>query len=156
MKRIVFLISVLFATLTMQAQDQFLQKYTTWGDVNTIHVTKNLMDHFPTEHFSYVPGLSMLLPNMESMTALESRGDEAGKKMGKNIPSQLARRGYETCVDYCQDKQKVTVMRSTENPSNIVLIVYKKPHATVLSMKGRFSDELIQAAVCPPQEEEAE
>lgn len=137
MKRFFLATVVLFATVALQAQDALLQKYTKMGDVNTVYVSKGMLDQVPLGQFD-VPGLNDFVSRIEYMTFLVSRGDKAGKEMGNKLPKQLMKQGFEEKLNTMHEKQNIRILQSAKDPSCVVLVVYEKPHATVVSMKGNF------------------
>lgn len=140
MRKLFILSSLWVLTLPIFAQDEVLQKYTEMGDVNTTFITKSRLASMPLSQLQ-VPGLEHMLNKIESMKVLVSMGDKAGKQMGTKLPRQLTSRGYETRLSTEQDESQVTVLQSTRAPHSVVVIVYQKPHATVVSMRGDFSGE---------------
>ena len=144
MKKKILLILSLFVALAMSAQDEILQKYTEQGDVNTIYVSKGMLSQIPLDQFD-VPGLKELVGKIDHMKILVSRGDNMGKKMGTKLPKQLASKGYVTRFDKTQDGKQVRIMQMPKDPTHIAIIVYAKPQATVVSMKGDFSEASINS-----------
>lgn len=130
---------VLFATLSMSAQDDVFEKYSAMGDMNTTYVTRNMLERVPLDQFD-VPGLAQMVERIESMKILVSRGDKAGKKLGTKLPGQLSGKGFKTVLNTKKDGRDVTVMQSKKDPSRVVMVVYKKPQAIAVSLKGDFSD----------------
>ena len=139
MNRLVMTMAVLFATLTMSAQDDVFEKYSAMGDMNTTYVTKNMLERVPLDQFD-VPGLSQMVERIESMKILVSRGDKAGKKLGTKLPGQLSGKGFKTILSTKKDGRDVTVMQSKKDPSRVVMLVYKKPQAIAVSFKGDFEN----------------
>ena len=139
MNRLVLTLFVLFATLTMRAQDEVLEKYSQMGDMNTTFVTKNMLESLPLDQFD-VPGLSRMVERIESIKILVSRGDKAGKKMGTKLPGQLSGKGFKTILSTKKDGKNITVMQSKKDPSRVVMLVYQKPQAIAVSMVGDFSN----------------
>lgn len=139
MNRLVLTMFVLLATLTMNAQDEVLEKYSKMGDMNTTFVTKNMLETLPLDQFD-VPGLSQMVERIESIKILVSRGDKAGKKMGTKLPGQLSGKGFKTVLSTKKDGKDITVMQSKKDPSRVVMLVYQKPQAIAVSMQGDFSD----------------
>lgn len=137
MKRFFIATVALFAAVALQAQDALLEKYTEMGDVNTVYVSKGLLDQVPIDQFD-VPGLKDVVSRIEHMTILVSRGEEAGKKMGNKLPKQLKRLGFEEKLNTMHEKQNIRILQSAKDPTCVVLVVYEKPQATVVSMKGNF------------------
>ena len=131
--------AVLFAALTMSAQDEVFEKYSAMGDMNTTYVTKNMLERVPLDKFD-VPGLAQLVERIENMKILVSRGDKAGKKLGTKLPAQLSGKGFKTVLSTKDDGRDVTVMQSKKDPTRVVMVVYKKPQAIAVSLKGDFSD----------------
>lgn len=131
--------AVLFAALTMSAQDDVFEKYSAMGDMNTTYVTKNMLERVPLDQFD-VPGLAQMVERIENMKILVSRGDKAGKKLGTKLPTQLSGKGFKTVLSTKDDGRDVTVMQSKKDPSRVVMVVYKKPQAIAVSLKGDFSD----------------
>ena len=131
--------AVLFAALTMSAQDEVFEKYSAMGDMNTTYVTKNMLERVPLDQFD-VPGLAQMVERIENMKILVSRGDKAGKKLGTKLPTQLSGKGFKTVLSTKDDGRDVTVMQSKKDPSRVVMVVYKKPQAIAVSLKGDFSD----------------
>lgn len=131
--------AVLFAALTMSAQDDVFEKYSAMGDMNTTYVTKNMLERVPLDQFD-VPGLAQMVERIENMKILVSRGDKAGKKLGTKLPAQLSGKGFKTVLSNKDDGRDVTVMQSKKDPSRVVMVVYKKPQAIAVSLKGDFSD----------------
>ena len=131
--------AVLFAALTMSAQDDVFEKYSAMGDMNTTYVTKNMLERVPLDQFD-VPGLAQMVERIENMKILVSRGDKAGKKLGTKLPAQLSGKGFKTVLSTKDDGRDVTVMQSKKDPSRVVMVVYKKPQAIAVSFKGDFSD----------------
>ena len=131
--------AVLFAALTMSAQDDVFEKYSAMGDMNTTYVTKNMLERVPLDQFD-VPGLAQMVERIENMKILVSRGDKAGKKLGTKLPAQLSGKGFKTVLSTKDDGRDVTVMQSKKAPSRVVMVVYKKPQAIAVSLKGDFSD----------------
>ena len=138
MNRLVMTMAVLFATLTMSAQDDVFEKYSAMGDMNTTYVTKNMLETLPLDQFD-VPGLSQMVERIESIKILVSRGDNAGKKMGTKLPGQLSGKGFKTVLSTKKDGKDITVMQSKKDPSRVVMLVYQKPQAIAVSMQGDFS-----------------
>lgn len=138
MNRLVLTMFVLLATLTMNAQDEVLEKYSQMGDMNTTFVTKNMLESLPLDQFD-VPGLSQMVERIESIKILVSRGDKAGKKMGTKLPGQLSGKGFKTVLSTKKDGKDFTVMQSKKDPSRVVMLVYQKPQAIAVSMQGDFS-----------------
>ena len=139
MKRLILTLSVLVSALTMSAQDEVLQKYMENDDVNTISVTKNMLDRVPMEQFD-IPGLNQMLQRIESIRILTSRGEKVGKKMGTKLPKQLSGKGFKKMLTTQKQGRDITVMQSKNDPNRVVMVVYQKPQAIVISMKGEFSD----------------
>lgn len=139
MSRLVMTLFVLFATLTLSAQDEILEKYSAMGDMNTTFVTKNMLERVPLDQFD-VPGLSQMVQRIESLKILVSRGDNAGKKLGTKLPGQLSGKGFKTVLNTKKDGRNITVMQSKKDPTRVVMILYQKPQAMVVSMQGDFSD----------------
>lgn len=139
MNRIFLTMAVLFAAMTMQAQDEVLEKYSEMGDVNTVAVTKNMLDRVPMEQFD-IPGLNQMLQRIESIKILTSRGDKAGKKMGTKLPKQLSGKGFKEKLTTKKQGRDITVMQSKKDPSRVVMVVYQKPQAIVISMQGDFTN----------------
>ena len=131
--------AVLFAALTMSAQDDVFEKYSAMGDMNTTYVTKNMLERVPLDQFD-VPGLAQMVERIENMKILVSRGDKAGKKLGTKLPAQLSGKGFKTVLSTKDDGRDVTVMQSKKDPTRVVMVVYKKPQAIAVSLKGDFSD----------------
>ena len=138
--------AVLVATLTMSAQDEVLQKYTEMGDVNTTYVSKGMLEQVPLDQFN-VPGLQEMASRIDAITILVSRGDKAGKEMGTKLPKQLMGKGFEERYSGDQPdpsdptgkkRLHVRMFQSKKDPSCVVMVMYNKPHATVVSMKGDF------------------
>ena len=139
MNRLIMTMAVLFAALTMSAQDDVFEKYSAMGDMNTTYVTKNMLERVPLDQFD-VPGLAQMVERIENMKILVSRGDKAGKKLGTKLPAQLSGKGFKTVLSTKDDGRDVTVMQSKKAPSRVVMVVYKKPQAIAVSLKGDFSD----------------
>ena len=139
MNRLIMTMVVLFAALTMSAQDDVFEKYSAMGDMNTTYVTKNMLERVPLDQFD-VPGLAQMVERIESMKILVSRGDKAGKKLGTKLPAQLSGKGFKTVLSTKDDGRDVTVMQSKKDPSRVVMVVYKKPQAIAVNFKGDFSD----------------
>ena len=139
MNRLIMTMAVLFAALTMSAQDDVFEKYSAMGDMNTTYVTKNMLERVPLDQFD-VPGLAQMVERIENMKILVSRGDKAGKKLGTKLPAQLSGKGFKTVLSNKDDGRDVTVMQSKKDPSRVVMVVYKKPQAIAVSLKGDFSD----------------
>ena len=131
--------AVLFAAMTMSAQDDVFEKYSAMGDMNTTYVTKNMLERVPLDQFD-VPGLAQMVERIENMKILVSRGDKAGKKLGTKLPAQLSGKGFKTVLSTKDDGRDVTVMQSKKDPSRVVMVVYKKPQAIAVSLKGDFSN----------------
>jgi hypothetical protein len=131
--------AVLFAALTMSAQDDVFEKYSAMGDMNTTYVTKNMLERVPLDQFD-VPGLAQMVERIENMKILVSRGDKAGKKLGIALPGQLKGEGFKVMQETKINEQNVTVMQSKKDPSKVAIIVYQKPQATAVYMKGNFED----------------
>jgi hypothetical protein len=138
MKKLTMMLTVLVASLAMQAQDKVLKKYTKMGDVNTVFVSKSMLSEIPLEKLD-VPGLAEVFDQLESMTMLISRGDKAGKEMGTKLPRQLMAAGFEQVMETERNGWHIRVLQSKEDSSRVVMVLYDKPHATVVSMKGNFS-----------------
>ncbi len=139
MNRLIMTMAVLFAALTMSAQDDVFEKYSAMGDMNTTYVTKNMLERVPLDQFD-VPGLAQMVERIENMKILVSRGDKAGKKLGTKLPAQLSGKGFKTVLSTKDDGRDVTVMQSKKDPTRVVMLVYKKPQAIAVSLKGDFSD----------------
>ena len=139
MNRFVLTLIVLFAALTMNAQDEILQKYSEMGDMNTTVVTKNMLSRVPLDQFD-MPGLSQMIQRIESIMILVSRGDKAGKKLGTKLPKQLSGKGFKTVLNTKQDGRDLTVMQSKKDPSRVVMVMYQKPQAMAVSMQGDFTN----------------
>lgn len=139
MNRLIMTMAVLFAALTMSAQDDVFEKYSAMGDMNTTYVTKNMLERVPLDQFD-VPGLAQMVERIENMKILVSRGDKAGKKLGTKLPVQLSGKGFKTVLSTKDDGRDVTVMQSKKDPTRVVMVVYKKPQAIAVSLKGDFSD----------------
>ena len=139
MNRFVLTLIVLFAALTMNAQDEILQKYSEMGDMNTTVVTKNMLSRVPLDQFD-MPGLSQMIQRIESIMILVSRGDKAGKKLGTKLPKQLSSKGFKTVLNTKQDGRDLTVMQSKKDPSRVVMVMYQKPQAMAVSMQGDFTN----------------
>ncbi|MCR5044049.1 MAG: DUF4252 domain-containing protein [Bacteroidaceae bacterium] len=139
MNRLIMTMAVLFAALTMSAQDDVFEKYSAMGDMNTTYVTKNMLERVPLDQFD-VPGLAQMVERIENMKILVSRGDKAGKKLGTKLPAQLSGKGFKTVLSTKDDGRDVTVMQSKKDPTRVVMVVYKKPQAIAVSLKGDFSD----------------
>lgn len=141
MKKLMTVLSVFAMSLMAQAQDEVLQKYTEMGDVNTSYVSKRMLSELPAKAFD-MPGLSGITDKIEYMKVLVSRGDKVGKQMGTKLPKQLESAGFKPVVNTVEDGQSIQVLQSKKDPTLVVVIVYVKPQATVVSMKGDFSDWL--------------
>ncbi len=141
MKKLMTVLSVFAMSLMAQAQDEVLQKYTEMGDVNTVYVSKRMLSDMPAGALD-VPGLSGIMDKIEHIKVLVSRGDKAGKKMGTKLPKQLEDAGFKQVVNTVEGGQNIMVMQSKNDPSLVVVVLYAKPKATVVSMKGDFSDWL--------------
>ncbi len=139
MNRLVLTLLVLFATLTMSAQDEIFQEYSEMGDMNTTYVTKNMLSRIPLDQFD-VPGLSQMVQRIESMQILVSRGDKAGKKLGTKLPGQLSGKGFKTVLSTKKDGRDLTVMQSKNDPSRVVMVMYQKPQAIAVNMQGDFTN----------------
>ena len=146
MKRFFLISLALVATLVAGAQDEVLQKYTEMGDVNTTYVSKGMLEQVSLDQFN-VPGLQDMVSRIEAMTILVSRGDKAGKEMGNKLPKQLMGKGFEERYSGDQPdpsdpegKKRIHVrmLQSKKDPSRVVMVMYKKPQATVVSMRGDF------------------
>ncbi len=146
MKRFFLTLTVLVATLTMSAQDEILQKYTENGDVNTTYVSKGMLEQVPLDQFN-VPGLQEMASRIDAITILVSRGDKVGKEMGTKLPKQLMGKGFQERYSGDQPdpsdptgkkRLHVRMFQSKNDPSRVVMVMYNKPHATVVSMKGDF------------------
>lgn len=134
MKRFILACSVLLTALVMQAQDEVLHKYTEMGDVNTTYVSKGMLEQVPIDQFN-IPGLDGIISKIENLTLLVSRGDKAGKDMGKKLPRQLERKGFKTQVDTKRDDTNIRILQKETDPTRLVIVFYEKPHATVVSLK---------------------
>ena len=141
MKKKLMVLAVLMMSLAAQAQEKVLQKYSKLGDVNTVYVSGSMMSQMPLDQLG-VPGMANLVSRLESMKVLISRGDKAGKQMGTKLPKQLTANGFELVLNTKKDGHTILVLQSKEDPSSVVTVIYNKPHATVVSMKGDFSDGL--------------
>ena len=143
MNRLILTMAVLFAALTMQAQnealDKVLQKYSENGDINTTVVSKRMLENLPLDQFN-VPFLSDIIDRIENMKVLISRGEKAGKALGTKLPGQLSGKGFKTLLSTEKDGSDITVMQSKEDPSSVVILLYKKPQAIAAVLKGEFSD----------------
>ena len=139
MNKLVLTLVVLFTTLTINAQDEIFEKYSAMGDMNTTVVTKNMLERMPLDQFD-VPGLSKMIQRIESIQILVSRGDKAGKKLGTELPGQLSGKGFKTVLNTKRDGRKITVMQSKKDPTRVVMILYQKPQAMAVNMKGDFSN----------------
>lgn len=128
---------MLLLSLTAQGQESVLQKYKKLGDVNTLVVTRKMMDELPLDQVS-VPGLQDMLRRIDEMTLLISRGDRVGRLMSNRLVRQMKAIGFEQVFATVKQGQLVRVLQSKEDPTRAVLVVYQKPHATVISMKGDF------------------
>ena len=139
MKKVLMMLAVLFTAVAMQAQEDVFSKYSEMGDINTLTVGKASLEKLPVEQFD-VPGLKEMIDRIDMMTVLVSMGDKAGKKLGTKLPGQLQGKGFVTKLDTKQDGKDVTVMQSKKDPSRVVVLVYQKPKAVAVYMKGDFSD----------------
>lgn len=139
MNRLVLTLIVLLTTLTTNAQDEIFEKYSAMGDMNTTIVTKNMLERVPLDQFD-VPGLSEMIQRIESIQILVSRGDKAGKKLGTKLPGQLSGKGFKTVLNTKRDGRNITVMQSKKDPTRVVMLLYKKPQAMAVNMKGDFSN----------------
>lgn len=137
MKRILFFL-LLSTTLVLHAQDEILRRYTEHGDVNTTYVSRGMLELVPLEQFD-VPGLSDVARRIDHMTILVSRGDKMGKEMGNKLPKQLIRKGFVEQLNTNRDGRNIRVLQSRHDPTRVVMVLYMKPHATVVSMKGDFA-----------------
>lgn len=137
MKKLFLTLTLFTAAMAMTAQDEVLQKYTEMGDVSTTFITKNRLEQMPLAELG-IPGMEDLLSKIETMKMLVSMGDKAGKAMGTKLPKQLVSHGYNTLLDTEQGGKQIRLMRSTKDPHSVVIIVYQKPKATVVSLKGNF------------------
>lgn len=150
MKRFLIALCTLCASVSMLAQDEVLQKYTEMGDVNTTYVSRGMIDQLPYDQIG-VPGLENIARRIDNMKVLVSRGDKAGKEMGNKLPRQLMKRGFTEQFNTKQeDGQSVRILQSKRDPSRVVMVIYQKPHAIVISMKGDFSGGL--ESLLPSQE----
>ena len=138
MKAILWM-AVFFASLTMQAQDELFRKYTDMDDITTRTVGKESLANLPLDQFN-VPGLKNMVDRIEMMTILISTGNKAGKKLGTALPGQLKGEGFKVMQETKINEQNVTVMQSKKDPSKVAIIVYQKPQATAVYMKGNFED----------------
>ena len=134
MKAILWM-AVFFASLTMQAQDELFRKYTDMDDITTRTVGKESLVNLPLDQFN-VPGLKNMVDRIEMMTILISTGNKAGKKLGTALPGE----GFKVMQETKINEQNVTVMQSKKDPSKVAIIVYQKPQATAVYMKGNFED----------------
>ena len=133
----VLMLAALLLSLTAQAQESVLQKYKKMGDVDTYVVTRNMMSQLPIDQVT-VPGLQDLLRRVDEMTLLLSRGDRAGRLMNNRLVRQMKSAGFDQVFATMRDGHLVRVLQSREDPSRAVMVVYRKPYATVVSMKGDF------------------
>lgn len=131
--------AVLFAALMMQAQDEVLRKYEEMDDVNTLFVTKNMLDSVPMEQFD-IPGLNQMLQRIQSIKILSSRGGKASKGLGTKVPKKLSGKGFKNMLTTEKQGRDITVLQSKKDPSRVVMVVYQKPQAIVISMQGDFDD----------------
>ena len=150
MKRLLFALCALCVSLCVLAQDEVFRKYTEMGDVNTTYVSRGMLEQVPLDQFN-IPGLADIARRIDNMTILVSRGDKAGKEMGNKLPSQLMRRGFEEKLNTKRDGTTVRILQSKRDPSNVVMVFYQKPHASVVRLKGDFSGGL--EGLVPPAEE---
>jgi len=139
MNKLVLTLFVFLATLTMSAQDELFQKYSEKGDMNITYVTKGMLERVPLDQFD-MPGLSQMVQRIESLQILVSRGDEAGKKLGKKLPKQLSGKGFKTVLSTKKDGRDLMVMQSKKDPSRVVMVMYQKPQAIAINMHGDFSN----------------
>ena len=149
MKKLLLALTALCVSATIVAQDELLQKYTEMGDVNTTYVSRGMLDQVPLEQFN-VPGLSEIARRIDNMKVLVSRGDKMGKELGTKVPKQLLKRGFEEKLNTKREEVTVRILQSKRDPSRVVMVLYQKPHATVVSMKGDFSEGL--EGLMPPVE----
>lgn len=149
MKKLLLALTALCVSATIVAQDELLQKYTEMGDVNTTYVSRGMLDQVPLEQFN-VPGLSEIARRIDNMKVLVSRGDKMGKELGTKVPKQLLKRGFEEKLNTKREEATVRILQSKRDPSRVVMVIYQKPHATVVSMKGDFSEGL--EGLMPPVE----
>lgn len=131
------MLAALLLSLTAQAQESVLQKYKRLGDVNTLVVTRKMMSELPLDQVE-VPGLRDMLRRIDEMTLLISRGDRAARLMSSRLVRQMKGAGFEQVLETTKAGHLVRVLQSTDDPSRAVLVVYQKPHATVVSMRGDF------------------
>ncbi|MBO4674176.1 MAG: DUF4252 domain-containing protein [Bacteroidaceae bacterium] len=139
MMKVILMIAVLFASMTMQAQDELFRKYTDMDDITTKTVGKASLQNLPFDQIN-VPGLKNMIDRIEAMTILISTGDRAGKNLGTKLPSQLKGKGFKVMQETKLNGQNVTVLQSKKDPSKVAIIVYQKPHATAVYMEGNFED----------------
>lgn len=137
--KIFLLMAVLFASMTMQAQDELFRKYSDMDDISTKTVGKASLQNLPFDQIN-VPGLKNMIDRIEVMTILFSTGNKAGKNLGTKLPSQLKGKGFKVMQETKLNGQDVTILQSKKDPSKVAIIVYKKPHATAVYMEGNFED----------------
>ncbi len=135
--KVIFLMAVLFASLTMQAQEEVFLKYTQMDDITTKTVGKESLQKLPFDQIN-VPGLKNMIDRIEMMTILISTGDKAGKKLGTSLAGQL--KGFVVRHETKVEGSNVTILQSKKDSSKVVIIVYQKPHATAVYLKGNFED----------------
>lgn len=143
MKKLIFMMSVFFATLSASAQDEILQKYTQHGDVSTKTVSKNMFDRLSEEQRN-LPGLTAMLDHIDKMTIYSARQiTNIAKQMRTKLPKQLESNGYEKRISTKVNDTPITILQSKKNPNSAILIIDGKPDTNVISLTGDFSEGLL-------------
>ena len=142
MKKLIFMMSVFFATLSASAQDEILQKYTQHGDVSTTTVSQNMLDRLSEEQRN-LPGLDAMLEHIDKMTIYSARQiTNIAKQMRTKAPKQLQSNGYEVKVSTKMGDTGVIVLRSKKNLKSVVLVIDGKPNTYIVSMIGNFPEDM--------------
>ena len=133
------MLAVMLSAMSMQAQEEVFSKYTEMGDISTFTVSRASLEKLPLDQID-VPGLKNIIDRINMMTVLVSMGDNAGKKLGTKLPGQIAGKGFETKLKTKKDGKDITVLQSKKDPNKVVIVVYQKPKAVAVYMKGEFCD----------------
>ncbi|NLV52766.1 MAG: DUF4252 domain-containing protein [Bacteroidales bacterium] len=139
MNRFVLALAVFFASIAIQAQEKIFLKYSEMSDVNTATLGKKSLESMPLDRFD-VPGLSQLVSKIEYMRVLTTVGNSVGKKIGTKMAGDLEKIGMEKMFATKKDGKDVTILQNKKEPNNMVIIVYDKPHAIAVHVKGDFAD----------------
>lgn len=136
MKRLLITLTVALATLTMSAQDQFLNKYSAMGDVSTYYTNGGNYDAFP-EEFRAMLSRDRLNGKVKSVKLLYSDKLKAAKKL-QNVAKDAKKNGYK---EFYSDK-KGCMLQHQSDPHNFIFVFSENGATGVMSI--RATDEALK------------